>query len=274
MKHSEADPIRATAVTTIRGTLAVWEAEPGSENSIHEVRVCTKKLRAYLRAYPDKAPINAANRQLKLLADNYGGLRDAQVKYATLRRLIWDWSPKKRKKFNGVIDHIAHAKKNQEIELTPLDPRVAFEEILRVWPNLDAKPGTWFSSFDRLYLKSRYLGEVALKSNEDETYHRWRKWVKYWLYCLTGLSKGKVPSDYEKRLQRLGESLGQFHDVCVLEQALTAPDVQHQFGQELKPFYKMIKAEKKAMKKSYKKAFKSLFKVPRKKRELMLGGYS
>ncbi len=276
------DTVRLKAVEKIRETLSNWDQHPMAEDSIHQLRVCTKRLRAFLRVYPSSVDIAPASQDLKLLADSYASVRDAQVSYATLNQLIQGWSDKKRKKHREVIDFIAHQKRQQEAEVTPREPHQALEQVMLNWPRLEAATGTdndkapddaavTAEGMKRLYQKARQLGHKALQSDKDEAFHAWRKWVKYWLYCLTGLSPGKVPPGYKKRLKRLGDSLGVFHDICVLEENLKSPDVFHEFGKSLKPFYKLIQAEKKRMKKSYKKAYKKLFKLPPKQRDLLLG---
>ena len=272
------DPIRSRAVEKIRETLRQWDEQPMAEESIHQLRVCTKRLRAFLRVYPSGLDGVAANHGLKSLADSYADLRDAQVSYATLIALISQWSDKKRKKHRAVIDFVAHQKHQREQGTEPLEPHQALEQVLLNWPQLDAAASggevvheVSHEGMLRLYQKAKALGLKALQSDHDEDFHTWRKWVKYWLYCLTELSSGKVPVSYRKRLKRLGDSLGVFHDVCVLEEMLKNPDVYHEFGQGLKPFYKLIRNEKKRMKKSYKKAFKKLFKVSRRELNGMLG---
>lgn len=262
------------AIEKIREALRQWDEQPMAEESIHQLRVCTKRLRAFLRVYPNDLDSVSATHELKLLADSYAGLRDAQVSYATLNALISSWSDKKRKKHRAVIDFVAHQKRQVEHTTEPVEPHVALEQVLLKWPQLDASAngsGISEAGMRRLYRKARALGLKALQSNLDEDFHAWRKWVKYWLYCLTELSAVKVPVSYRKRLRRLGDSLGMFHDVCVLEEILKSPDVYHEFGNGLKPFYKLIRTEKKRMKKSYKKAFKKLFKVSRSEMDRLLG---
>ena len=244
-----------------------------AEDSIHQLRVCTKRLRAFLRVYPPSLSVAVANRDLKSLADSYAGVRDAQVALATLNRLIGGWSDKKRRKHREVIDFIAHQKQQAEALTEPREPHQALEQVMLHWPGTgDAQhPFSARDGMRRLYEKARRLGRKALQSDIDEDFHRWRKWVKYWLYCLTELSSGKVPAGYSKRLKRLGDSLGVFHDICVLEDSLKSPDVYHEFGKGLKPFYKLIQAEKKRMKKSYRKAYKKLFRLDPGQRDLLLG---
>ena len=267
------DPVRQKAVEKIREVLAVWDADPMAETSIHQLRVCTKRLRAYLRVYPKNLEIDNANRELKSLADSYAGLRDAQVSWKTLNNLISQWPDKKRHKHREVIDFVAHQKRAMEHEVTPQEPHQALEQVLRSWPRAhQSGEGDTITAegMDRLYQKACRLGEKALQSDRDDDFHRWRKWVKYWLYCLTGLAEGNLPAGYKKRLKRLGDSLGVFHDICVLEENLKSPDVYHELGKQLKPFYKAIYQEKKRMKKSYKKAFRKLFRLSRKQRDAIV----
>ncbi|MDX1694936.1 MAG: CHAD domain-containing protein [Ketobacteraceae bacterium] len=275
MNHIDRDPVRTRAKEDIKQLLDLWDARPMAEESIHQLRVCTKRLRAYLRVYPPATDISGANQELKCLADSYASVRDAQVAFKTLNALIADWPDKKRKKYREVIDFIAHQKRSVEGGLTPREPHEAFECILLHWPSSESQeePGGYTrDGLDRLYQKARQLGNKALQSDADEPYHRWRKWVKYWLYCLTGLSRSKLPKGYKKRLKRLGDSLGVFHDICVLEQNLKNPDVYHEFGKQLKPFYKAMANEKKRMQKSYKKAHKKLFGLSCKERDRLLNG--
>ena len=265
------DPIRSAAVGSIRDVLNLFDQEPGSPEAVHGLRVCTKKLRAYLRVYPGKAPIRDANRQLKQLADSYSGTRDAHVLRETLEHVMSSWPLRKRKKYQRVIDDLSSIKQHGNTDLRPLEPRAAFEQIMTVWPNVDSGQDFWATGLDRVFIKAQVLGENAIKSTEDEPYHRWRKWVKYWLYGLTGVAKGQVAPGYNKRLKRLGEGLGHFHDLCVLEEVICSHESRERHGADLKPFLKAIASEKKDLKKSFKKAHKVLFKVNYRKRQKMAG---
>ncbi|MCG8316965.1 MAG: CHAD domain-containing protein [Pseudomonadales bacterium] len=271
MNQTSPDPIRTAAIEAIRDTLAICDSERVSTSAVHAVRVCTKKLRAYLRAYPGKAPIRAANRKLKILADSFSDFREAHVVNQTLQLLVADWPMRKRKKYAAVLEYFSYQQRRLDNNDLSINARTGFEEVLRAWPNNGNSIDDLYRGLDRVYIKANRLGEVALKSNIDDAYHRWRRWVKYWLYCLTGIAQGKVPVAYKKKLSRLAESLGQFQDLCMLEKALMSPNLQHEFGDMLKPYYKALKAEKKAMKRSYKKAHKSIFKLGYKKRQHMAG---
>lgn len=264
-----ADPVRTAAISAVRDVLAIKEV--GSSEWVHQLRVCTKRLRAYLRLYSGKSSIRRTNRQLKTLADSLANQRDVDVLRQTFDQLVKNGFPRKYKKYRKVfLDLIIP---NEVIELADalLDTRSVFEQILISWPNVKDKPKFWAVGMERVYLKAKYLGAEAIRGDEDEPYHRWRKWVKYWLYNLSGVSKGKVQGSYQKQLKGLGESLGYFHDLCMLEKVLTAPENQRVIGADLVPLVKALNKEKKQLKKSFKKAHKKLFKLNNRKLAAMVG---
>lgn len=264
-----ADPVRTAAVSAVRDVLAIEEV--GSSEWVHQLRVCTKRLRAYLRLYSGKPSIRKANRQLKALADSVAEQRDTDVLRQTYDQLVVHWFPRKSKKYRKVYLDLIIPKQIDSQAKNKLDTRAAFEKVLLSWPNIKDKPKFWAVGMERVYLKAKYVGAEAVRGDEDEPYHRWRKWVKYWLYNLSGVSKGKVQRSYQKQLKGLGESLGYFHDLCMLESVLVAPENQRVIGNDMGALIKALKKEKKQLKKSFKQAHRKLFKLNNRKLLAMVG---
>lgn len=56
----------------------------------------------------------------------------------------------------------------------------------------------------------------------DEAWHLCRRWVKYELYQLALLSRSARPGKRQRRLERFGERLGRFQDLCDLRALVAA----------------------------------------------------
>jgi CHAD domain-containing protein len=105
-----------------------------------------------------------------------------------------------------------------------LDPLSALTAILRLWKDKLTKkkvPG-FAQGLEFSYHKARKLAFQAESSDDDNTYHRCRKWTKYYHYQLQMLvpePRAKAKAQI-KQLKLLGEILGGFHDRCVLEYSI------------------------------------------------------
>jgi hypothetical protein len=69
--------------------------------------------------------------------------------------------------------------------------------------------------FGRTYGRAREFGKVALLLDTTAGYHRWRRWVKYSYYQYAWFRETfpEVAAGRERRLKRLGSTLGRVHDV-------------------------------------------------------------
>jgi CHAD domain-containing protein len=233
--RSKSDPVYKAAKKYVRKllkTLAADTAPPSSELSdeqIHELRVCTKKLRALVQLYRpccSKTAIKLVDQAIKTLADSYADQRDAHVQYETLNRVLIEFKQQHDNDMQVLLDHYQQMQQNQPVQRVPMDAQSGLEPILQIWKDT-LKPACapdFAAGVDYAYRKSRKLAYDAESSDSDEVYHQCRKWVKYYFYQLQMLVKEKRGKDktYLKKLSRLGDLLGEFHDRCVLEQTLNS----------------------------------------------------
>jgi CHAD domain-containing protein len=92
---------------------------------------------------------------------------------------------------------------------------------LRIHGFADIAPG-----FSRTYRKSAHAYREVLQSPVDQNFHRLRKWAKYHWYqvrLLERLNKPRIRKQ-RKKLRKLHLTLGEAHDLAVLQAVLQAQD--------------------------------------------------
>ncbi|MEH6490882.1 CHAD domain-containing protein [Halopseudomonas sp.] len=234
MKHSadKTDAIFQAARKQVRKALKALPAgATPSDEDIHAIRVCSKKLRALLQLYRPgcaKADIKQVEQGLKQLAASYAGLRDAHVQEKTLGRLITCLPPQQQAEAQPLFAYLAAETSASSSQVSPQDPHQGFAEILADWQaklklNHRKDPA---KGLDYTYRRARALALEAHGGGEDETYHQCRKWSKYYLYQAQLLCNRKAAKASIELLKQLGERLGLFQDHCVLEDSLQASAAQ------------------------------------------------
>lgn len=201
------------------------EHAPLTPEQVHEVRICTKKVRALLQLYRPfcgKTAIKAVEQKVKKLADGLAGSRDAHVLQQTLSQLAKAYGSDQD--IQPLMEYFAQLNEKAQRTAPTVHPAKSLKNIEEAWKNKirpkrepDFDEGMEFS-----YQKARKLAFDAESSDQDETYHECRKWAKYYLYQLQ-MSHYKKQADTKAHIalvKQLAELLGQFHDRCVLESAL------------------------------------------------------
>lgn len=228
------DPVYKAAKLRITKLLSSLEAGPSAAAAhspdpsfVHSLRVCTKRLRALLQLYrpvAGKSAIKSVEQAVKALADSYSGQRDALVQYETLCHLVEVFQQGNDQDMQPLLRYYDARLHHQVHTAAPLDPVAAFADILQLWKQkLKGKKVPDFDSgVEYAYRRARKLAYEAESSDDDEVYHRCRKWAKYYLYQLQMIVAEPRPRDKAliKQLKKLGECLGEFHDRCVLESSL------------------------------------------------------
>ncbi len=232
------------------------------EKTVHETRKALKRLRALLRLLAPRLHEDERAREDALLqscAKRLSGARDADVLLATLDALI-ERRPRKLEGRGGVLRLRAHllGERERARRATLGDPAIRAEALAELracrvrvgaWPAFECEdfelvqPG-----LTHLYRqgRSRYRRAAHGRGDRTQTMHRWRKRVKDLRYAaqMLLLADGEqVPRPkrggarrrwaqahkdstwlcrVERRSDRLGELLGDEHDLAVLEEYIRA----------------------------------------------------
>ena len=209
---------------------------------LHQVRVTIKRLRALLRlARPviSEAFCDRENRRLKDIADRLASFRDATVSRQTLATLAKRVADKRSEEAFDVV--LARFVKHG---FDPSGFRVRREQALRhaasslaeskqSFENMLVPTEDWQAlgpGLQMVYGRSRNRMLRALSYQTPETFHDWRKQVKYLYYQLQmlGSISPKRLEPMLRRLRKLEDRLGEDHDLAVLERLLC--DGREQYG--------------------------------------------
>ena len=211
-----------------------------SNEYIHQVRVYTKRLRAFLRAV---RPL-MADEKLFRLHDHQ--LRDAARLLSVSREN--SVNRKLLSKFMISVD------KGKEREKDKQKERIAIQTFIDLIPdssddNLHIQKdkvetcfagqyAAWgdglFSNtphdvrtrlgFADTYTRAKKLGRLAIDLKmEPETTHKWRKWTKYLYFqveVMLQVMNDKKLKKYLKYLESLGQVMGKYHDLFILRETM------------------------------------------------------
>jgi CHAD domain-containing protein len=201
---------------------------------LHQVRVTIKRLRALLRLVRpivSDAFCDRENRRLKATADRLAFFRDTTVSRQTLATLARRFADQRSEEaFELVLARF--------VEQSP-DPRrfsVRREQALRLVASSLAEAKQSFENMlvpaedwqvlgpglQKVYGRARNCMMRALTYTTPETFHEWRKQVKYLYYQLQmfGSISPKRIEAMVGRLHKLEDRLGEDHDLAVLERLL------------------------------------------------------
>ena len=203
------------------------------DEPIHAARKCCKRLRALLRLIRPaigKERYKQHNRFLRDLARRIAGPRDAFVILRTWNRLVNSWkseSPVEDAELPAAIRSILSRRysisKQETVEHEDQLERVAadiagFQSRLHelpldklTWPNL-AK------GLRKQYKRNLKAMTAAEKTPTFETYHEWRKKVKYLWHQIELFvpCQEDALSPVARKLHKLSDCLGEDHDLAVL----------------------------------------------------------
>ncbi len=198
---------------------------------VHESRKSLKRLRALtrlLRPALGEEAYERENGDLRDAARHLAGARDAEVMVLTLDALI---SADAERVGPGAYAPLrAHLQAEREHAATHLladagPARRAAADLAPVrerallWLSADADFTTIEPGLRRIYREGRERRRVACRRDRPEPLHEWRKRVKDLRYCAELLA----PIDPKRlakvlaRTDRLGEMLGDEHDLSVIE---------------------------------------------------------
>lgn len=193
-----------------------------SADQVHEIRVAIKNLRALWRLSVTWGREKAArkrDRALKTAAALLSDARDSQVMLETLDQL----AAASRRDFEkealaAVRERLAGDTPASTEPRPPEDLAEVFRDDRDRWLALMPKgDGAMVrAGLVELYRNTRRRGLEAMAEDDPDTWHRFRKWAKYLQYQLTPLPLEGDDLDL-KELRKLGQTLGNLHDLHVLD---------------------------------------------------------
>jgi CHAD domain-containing protein len=208
--------------------------QAADEWTVHEIRKVLKRLRALMRLLrPRLGPKRFAreNAALRDCGRRLAGARDAEVMLSTLDALCGR-HPAKLAGSRGVerLRAQLRTERDRAAATAIRDPRLrgavaddlrAVRERVAGWELTlrDAKlvgPG-----LERLYRQGRRDLRGARRHKDSEALHQWRKRVKDLRYVAETLDRGdRHVHRVARRADRLGETLGEEHDLALLARAV------------------------------------------------------
>jgi CHAD domain-containing protein len=216
------------------GRIAGQRIDSADEWTVHEIRKVLKRLRALMRLLRHRLGPKRFARENAALRDcgrRLAGARDAEVMLSTLDALS-QRHPAKLADSRGV--ELLHA------ELLAERDRAAAAAIRDPWLReavagelhaARARVAGWDLTardaklvepgLERLYREGRRDLRSARRGKDSESLHRWRKRVKDLRYMAETLDRGdKRVRRVARRADRLGEVLGEEHDLALLARAV------------------------------------------------------
>jgi CHAD domain-containing protein len=228
--------------TFCRNNLAVCEHAlllangPIDADVVHEIRVSCKKLRAawqWLRPTLKKSLCSKRNAALASLSASLADSRDRTVVADTLDRLLQDASAGQKLAIGYAHKRLLAVTDSSVIEV-PVIPVPILEEERLIWKRMaEQKPHKdwWDAGYQRVLQRAAVLSLDACLNDHEDSFHQWRKWVKYEFYAsqLAGeatLTRGMKKQAAKTRMARLpvlhklGSELGEFHDLTNLRDTI------------------------------------------------------
>lgn len=239
--------------------------KPGPE-IVHNIRVAAKRLRSWWRLLrPDTGfgdELVQAQARLRQVGAALGGLRDAEVMQRTLEKLAGAVDPETYANVSEILSALHPGLSLSPATWSQLATNIAAEQ--HAWKSLtrDAcDEATVGAGLRRSYRRARRRGKRAVESGYLEDFHAWRKAVKALTYQLelmefVNRDTGVSVSDYRK----LGNRLGQVHDLAVLAQQLDCPEFET-IAADLEPLRLALEARRNKLTRACGKQLRQLFRT-------------
>jgi CHAD domain-containing protein len=237
-----ADELRHTALGQLDHAIRLLAADNGTApagNAVHETRKAIKRLRALMRLLREQLGEKGFARENALLRDaglRLAGARDAEVRVMTLDALI-ERHPKKLARRRGVSRLRSQLVSEREQAIREAyEDHLSRAEVLDELRALRERVEEW--SFPRqegiaivapglrsIYRQGDRRRRRAARSRREDAraMHQWRKRVKDLRYAAETLDRGEPLRRLARRADRLGELLGEDHDLAMLAERLRAP---------------------------------------------------
>jgi CHAD domain-containing protein len=194
---------------------------------VHEARKAIKRMRALarlLRYELGEQEFARVNDSLRSAGQRLAGARDAEVRLATLKQLT-ERHPKALAR-EGIGHFSEHLERERARMGEPADSDEVLEDIaamrrqLAQWNLVDRDFEALAPGLRRIYREGRHRHARVKRerARDAQDLHDWRKRVKSLYYALDmlGAKKAKGPRRATRRADRLGELLGEEHDLWML----------------------------------------------------------
>lgn len=226
-KESLRKGLRRIIQEQLQGALEQARQLPRDE-AIHDARKRLKRVRALLqlvRPVVKKSLRRSEDATLRDVARPLSELRDVKVLIETLEKVAQDDAV-------ASVRHELTDRKRALDEQNPLDAAMAsIKKALRRVSDWTAVPNRWGSvgkGLRRTYRRARRAYAAAVREPTVEKRHEWRKQAKCLRYQLEVL-RPLGPETLDElviQAEKLGELLGDDHDLAVLRQTLLSERVQ------------------------------------------------
>ncbi len=197
--------------------------------TVHETRKALKRARALVRLQQSalgRKRYRRANAALRQAGRQLAGARDAEVILGTLETILAQ-EPKRLAHSAGVarlrallLEERERAQANTRLgaptRAAVLDELRATRLRLERWEPAQSDRKTARLGMHHIYRQGRLRGRRARKADSSPSLHAWRKRVKDLRYAAEALELHRVA----KRADRLGETIGEEHDLWLLAQRL------------------------------------------------------
>jgi len=237
--RSLAEAVRSIALEVNESTRRQVNAKAAFEpESIHEIRVATKRLRALwqlVRPVIEPQIARSADDRLRDAARLLAAARDAHV----LADLLTQLRDTEEALYQGTFDRAATLLDDDfNLDEQAADLRsallAAIDDDRESWRSLVLPDNRSLieHGLGRAYRKTRRRAETAARTESHLDSHSWRRWVKYLRYQIEALVAA-APDEMERRaeeLRALGRVLGQRNDLAVLRQRLEERGKGDPFG--------------------------------------------
>ncbi len=214
------------------------------DERVHETRKSIKRLRALLRLYRGALAhtlFELEDSRLRELAHSLGGARDAVALRECLERLVQAAFSDDRARLadhvEGLSTALDRADRASADEVARAlgavhDGLAAVRERARTWGVERSGFSAISAGFRRTYARGRRDLRRALHHPSEKRLHAFRIGVKRHQYQLTLLEPmwPEPLKAFRHEVQRLGELLGQDHDLSLLEQRFATLVLRHEFA--------------------------------------------
>jgi hypothetical protein len=202
--------------------------EVAPERTVHETRKALKRARALVRLQQSalgRRRFRRANAVLRQAGRRLAGARDAEVIAETLQSIV-ESHPKRLADSAGVARlrvRLLNEREQAQRGGEEANQRGAVLRELRAtraqlerWQPSQSERKTARLGLHHIYRRGLKRGRHARKAKDSPSLHAWRKRVKDLRYAAEALELRKVA----KRADRLGETIGEEHDLWLLAQCL------------------------------------------------------
>jgi CHAD domain-containing protein len=219
---------------------------------VHEVRKEIKRLRAIFRLTRGSRSQNdhrKTAKSMRLAAKPLAASRDARVTRKAFETLVGRKArqfPNLQSALKTYCLHAARSFKNQDFGALA---RLILKKAGGQLDDLKPKRAGWAeikTGLKRSYARGRDACELARLKPEPGHFHEWRKEVKNLWYQLDFLCPDWPPKTKEmlKGLEKLGEQLGDEHDLVLLE---SFAKEHREFSQETVALQRLIDARRRRL---------------------------